>query len=63
MINSDGGTDSLMRGDESGLGTPTEDMASIAAVNKLKVRTKILMCIGLGIDTFHGEQSKSFYTI
>src|SRR5262245_49624549 len=29
----DGGTDSLMRGDESGLGTPEEDMASIAAVD------------------------------
>ncbi|NLS96343.1 MAG: DUF1152 domain-containing protein [Planctomycetaceae bacterium] len=28
----DGGTDSLMRGDEAGLGTPFEDMASVAAV-------------------------------
>ena len=28
----DGGTDSLMRGDEAKLGTPEEDMASIAAV-------------------------------
>src|SRR5947209_3070929 len=29
----DGGTDSLMRGDEDGLGTPQEDVASIAAVH------------------------------
>lgn len=27
----DGGTDSLMRGDEAGLGTPQEDMASLSA--------------------------------
>ncbi len=31
----DGGTDSLMRGDEKQLGTPTEDMTSIAAVSML----------------------------
>ena len=28
----DGGTDILMRGDEAGLGTPEEDMLSLAAV-------------------------------
>jgi hypothetical protein len=33
----DGGTDSLMRGDEAGLGTPEEDIASIAAVDQLDV--------------------------
>lgn len=33
----DGGTDSLMRGDEVELGTPTEDMSSIAAIHQLKV--------------------------
>ena len=31
----DGGTDSLMRGDEAGLGTPMEDMASILAADLL----------------------------
>lgn len=50
----DGGTDSLMRGDESGLGTPQEDMASITAVNELKVERKILACLGFGVDYFHG---------
>ena len=29
----DGGTDILMRGDEVGLGTPAEDMSSLAAVS------------------------------
>jgi len=51
----DGGTDSLMRGDESGLGTPTEDMMTIAAVNLVKqVKTKLLLCLGMGIDCHHG---------
>ena len=31
----DGGTDILMRGDEAGLGTPAEDMTSLAAVARL----------------------------
>lgn len=50
----DGGTDSLMRGDEDGLGTPNEDMTSIAAVNALEVETKLLVCLGFGVDVFHG---------
>ncbi len=50
----DGGTDSLMRGDEAGLGTPEEDIASIAAVNALDVPTKLLVCLGFGVDTYHG---------
>jgi hypothetical protein len=50
----DGGTDSLMRGDESGLGTPQEDIASITAVNALSVERKFLVCLGFGVDSFHG---------
>ena len=51
----DGGTDSLMRGDENGLGTPEEDSASLAAVSSLDaVPIKLLACLGFGIDTFHG---------
>ncbi|MBV9849399.1 MAG: DUF1152 domain-containing protein [Armatimonadetes bacterium] len=50
----DGGTDSLMRGDEAGLGTPEEDIASIAAVDALDVPAKLLVCLGFGVDTFHG---------
>jgi hypothetical protein len=53
----DGGTDSLMRGDEAGLGTPQEDMASIAGANSLDdalVPRKFLVCLGFGVDTFHG---------
>jgi hypothetical protein len=50
----DGGTDSLMRGDEAGLGTPEEDIASIAAVDELEVAGKYLVCLGFGVDAFHG---------
>ena len=50
----DGGTDSLMRGDEVGLGTPEADMASIAAVDGLDVATRLLVSVGFGVDAFHG---------
>jgi hypothetical protein len=50
----DGGTDSLMRGDEVSLGTPHEDAASIAAVYELKVERKLLVCLGFGVDRYHG---------
>ena len=50
----DGGTDSLMRGDETGLGTPVEDISSIAAVHALEdVERKLHVCLGFGIDQFH----------
>jgi hypothetical protein len=51
----DGGTDILMRGDENGLGTPEEDMASLAAVNGLpEVPHRLVACLGFGIDAYHG---------
>ena len=55
LILIDGGTDSLMRGDEPGLGTPEEDIVSLAAADALEgVREKFLVCIGFGVDTFYG---------
>lgn len=50
----DGGTDILMRGDEAGLGTPEEDITSLAAVNGLEVEEKLVACLGFGVDRFHG---------
>jgi len=50
----DGGTDCLLRGDEPRLGTPEEDAASLAAAASLHVPVKILVSIGLGVETFHG---------
>jgi len=49
----DGGTDSLMQGDEEGLGTPHEDMLSIKSLFDCKVNKKFLVCLGFGIDAFH----------
>jgi hypothetical protein len=55
LILVDGGTDSLMRGDEADLGTPEEDMASLFAAHALSgVERKFLVCLGFGIDAFHG---------
>ncbi|QTE02752.1 DUF1152 domain-containing protein [Streptomyces cyanogenus] len=51
----DGGTDILMRGDEHGLGTPEEDMASLAAVAGLtEVPHRLVACLGFGVDAHHG---------
>ncbi len=50
----DGGTDSLMRGDETGLGTPAEDVSSLLAAEALPVEGKLLVCLGFGVDSYHG---------
>lgn len=50
----DGGTDSLMFGDEDGLGTPQEDICSMAAVFLSGIKKQFLLSIGFGIDHFHG---------
>jgi hypothetical protein len=50
----DGGTDILMTGDEAGLGTPAEDVTSLAAVTAIDVPTRLVACVGFGIDAFHG---------
>jgi hypothetical protein len=57
----DGGTDSLMRGDEVSLGTPQEDIASIAAVSQVQVQQKLLACLGVGVDLFHGVCHSYFF--
>lgn len=50
----DGGTDSLMFGDEDGLGTPQEDICSMAAVYRSGIKKQYLLNVGFGIDHFHG---------
>ncbi|HKX62493.1 MAG TPA: DUF1152 domain-containing protein [Verrucomicrobiae bacterium] len=55
LILVDGGTDSLMRGDEVDLGTPQEDMASLFAADTVQgPERKFLVCLGFGVDAFHG---------
>lgn len=51
----DGGTDSLMFGDEAGLATPEGDALSLLAVHALEgVPKKLLACLGFGVDAHHG---------
>lgn len=50
----DGGTDSLMFGDEEGLGTPHEDICSMAAVYKSGIEKQFLVSLGFGVDHYHG---------
>lgn len=51
----DGGADSLMRGDEAGLATPEGDAVSLLAADSIKsVSTKLLACLGFGIDAHGG---------
>jgi hypothetical protein len=56
----DGGTDSLMFGDEDGLGTPQEDVCSMAAVYRSGVKNQFLVSVGFGIDHFHGVSHYRF---
>lgn len=56
----DGGTDSLIRGDESLLGTPEEDALSIVAASQVDGVSTYLACLGFGIDQYHGICHHSF---
>lgn len=49
----DGGSDSLMAGDEAGLGDVVEDLTSITAVRDLDVKLKMLFVIGMGADRYN----------
>lgn len=56
----DGGTDSLMFGDEESLGTPHEDICSMAAAFRSGITHQFLLSIGFGIDHFHGVSHYRF---
>ena len=50
----DGGIDALLRGDESSLGTPAEDLTSVAAVSLLEQTDALLACVGFGAEIRDG---------
>jgi hypothetical protein len=50
----DGGTDSLLNGEEEELGTPTEDSCSLSGAYSSAIPNKFLVCLGFGVDHFHG---------
>lgn len=54
LVMIDGGSDSLMRGDEHGLGDPIEDAVSVGAGASLRtVPWKFLCAVGVGADRFN----------
>lgn len=53
FVLADGGSDSLMKGDEQGLGDPIEDAVSVAAIAGLRcprLQLRMLLCMGIGCD-------------
>ena len=50
----DGGIDSILRGDESSIGTPAEDMTSLYTVQSVDVPTKLISCVGFGAELRDG---------
>jgi hypothetical protein len=50
----DGGVDALLRGDEVSLGTPAEDLITIAAVDQINVGEKLLVCTAMGAEMRDG---------
>lgn len=49
----DGGSDSLMVGDEDGLGDPIEDCVSVTTVAALEGVTTLLVTVGFGADRYN----------
>jgi hypothetical protein len=56
----DGGTDSVLFGDEPGLGTVVEDALSIVAAHAAAGDRVTLAAIGFGVDHHHGVSHHSF---
>jgi len=56
----DDGTDSVIFGDEPGLGTVAEDAVSVLAAWQAAGDRTLLVAIGFGIDHFHGVSHHSF---
>ena len=48
------GIDTIPKGDETSLGTPEEDLASLAAIELLSGPVKVLACVGLGTEIRDG---------
>ena len=63
LIAIDGGSDSIMRGDEDSTGTIFEDTVSLVVCEtlkrKCKLRHTILLAFGFGVDRFHGVSDAS----
>jgi hypothetical protein len=56
----DGGTDSVLFGDEPGLGTVAEDAVSIVAACAAGREQVMLAALGFGVDHYHGVSNYAF---
>lgn len=54
IIAVDGGVDCLMKGNEMDSGTVLHDFNTMAAIDGVDVRNKILVCVGFGTETDEG---------
>jgi len=56
----DGGTDSLVFGDEPGVGSVVEDAVSLVAADQAAGEKVLLAAIGFGVDHYHGVSHHAF---
>lgn len=56
----DGGTDSLILGDEPGVGSVVEDAISLVAADQAAGDKVLLAAIGFGVDHYHGVSHHAF---
>jgi hypothetical protein len=56
----DGGTDSLVFGDEPGVGSVVEDAVSLVAADHAAGEKTLLAAIGFGVDHYHGVSHYAF---
>ncbi len=57
----DGGIDAVLRGDGASLGTPAEDLTSLAAVTALADIPIALACVGLSSELRDGIAHAQFF--
>jgi hypothetical protein len=56
----DGGIDVVLRGDETSIGTPGEDLTSLAAIRSLPLPAKLIACLGMGSELRDGICHEQF---
>src|SRR5205085_6075096 len=56
----DGGTDSILFGDEPGVGSVVEDAVSLVAANRAAGDSVVVAAIGFGVDHYHGVSHHAF---
>lgn len=55
----DGGSDSLMAGDEAAMGDVVEDLTTVTAISDLDVKLKMMFVIGMGADRYNDVSDAS----